>query len=449
LQQTTTLKEVNMQNAIDRLSKLALNPADIMLPKQELDLYKWAVVACDQYTSNRDYWQRVKNTIGDNPSTLNLIFPEVYLDEGNDDEIIKNINKNMESYVKRDIFDTYKSCFFLIKRTVGNKSRWGLIGSLDLEKYDYNADSTSLIRATEGTILSRIPPRKKIRKNAPLELPHIMVLIDDKKRSLIEPFAKDVSKLTEVYNTKLMENGGEIQGYLLNTEEQFNSIADSLEVLYNQLDPKNPLLFAMGDGNHSLATAKSCWEDIKKGLSEEEIKNHPCRFALVEIENIHDDGLQFEPIHRVLFDMNKEDFEDLLIKHCSSFEVSKIDDKLELKNAIEEVEGQTFGFATKKDGILLYKLEDPEGSIAAATIQLILDEMVENKIGTLDYIHGFEDTIELGTQPGNIAILMPDVSKSTFFAAIIKDKALPRKTFSMGEANEKRYYLEARSLINK
>ena len=177
-----------MQNAIERLSKLALNPADIMLPKKRIDLYKWAVVACDQYTSNKAYWQRVKKTIGDNPSTLNLIFPEVYLDEGNDDEIIKDINQNMNEYVKNDIFDTYKSCFFLIKRTVDNKSRWGLIGTLDLEKYDYSSDSTSLIRATEGTILSRIPPRKKIRKNAPLELPHIMVLIDDKKRTLIEPF---------------------------------------------------------------------------------------------------------------------------------------------------------------------------------------------------------------------------------------------------------------------
>jgi hypothetical protein len=430
----------------ERLSKMALNPADIMLPKKDIDLNKWAVVACDQYTSNREYWQRVKDAISDSPSTLNLIYPEVFLDDGNEEEVINNINKNMSKYVKNNIFDNYKSCFFLIKRTANDASRWGLIGTLDLESYDYSMDSTSLIRATEGTILSRIPPRKKIRKNAPLELPHIMVLVDDKDRTLIEPFTKDLSKLKKVYDTPLMENGGEIQGYLINEESQFKQIAESLEGLYKKLDSSNPLLFAMGDGNHSLATAKSCWEDIKKTLNDDEIKNHPARFALVEIENIHDEGLQFEPIHRVLFNMNKDEFEQLLIKRCSSFTATKIDSKEELKKAIEDIEGQTFGFVTEKDGMLLYKIEDPEGSIAAGTIQLILDEMVENKIGTLDYIHGFDDTIELGLKNNNIAILMPEVSKATFFDAIIKDKALPRKTFSMGEANEKRFYLEARAL---
>lgn len=431
----------------ERLSKLALNPADIMLPKKEIDLKKWAIVACDQYTSNREYWQRVKETISDSPSTLNLVYPEVYLEDGNEEEVINNINEKMSEYIKNNIFDSYKSCFFLIKRTANGASRWGLIGTLDLESYDYASDSTSLIRATEGTILSRIPPRKKIRKNAPLELPHIMVLVDDKNRTLIEPFTKDLSKLKKVYDTQLMENGGEIQGYLLNKETQFEQIATSLEGLYDKLDPSNPLLFAMGDGNHSLATAKSCWEDIKKSLNEDEIKNHPARFALVEIENIHDEGLQFEPIHRVLFDMNKDEFEQLLIKHCSSFTATKIDNKDELKKSIEDIDGQTFGFVTEKDGMLLYKIEDPEGSIAAGTIQLILDEMIENKIGTLDYIHGFDDTLKLGLNNNNIAILMPEVSKSTFFDAIIKDKALPRKTFSMGEANEKRFYLEVRSLI--
>ncbi|MBK5201590.1 MAG: DUF1015 domain-containing protein [Spirochaetaceae bacterium] len=435
-----------MSNAKERLSKLALHPADIMLPKKGIDLNKWAVVACDQYTSNRAYWERVKAYIASYPSTLPLIFPEVYLEDGRNNEIIENINKTMKNYVDKDIFDSYKSCFFLVKRTVGGKSRLGLIATLDLDKYDFSANSTSLIRATEGTILSRIPPRKAIRQNAPLELPHIMVLIDDKEKTLIEPFSKTLSKLKKVYDTPLMEKGGEIQGYLINNEEAFASIASALEGLYNKLDPANPLLFAMGDGNHSLATAKSCWEDIKKNLSIEELLTHPARFALVEIENIHDEGLEFEPIHRVLFNLDKDEFENLLIKHCSSFTATQLDNKETLKTSIEELEGQTFGFATKKDGILLYKIVDPEGSIAAGTIQLILDEMVEKNIGTLDYIHGFNEAIELGTEDNNIAILMPEVLKSTFFDAIIKDKALPRKTFSMGEANEKRYYLEARSL---
>ncbi|MGD1816510.1 MAG: DUF1015 domain-containing protein [Pleomorphochaeta sp.] len=435
-----------MSSAINRLSELALNPADIMIPKKGIDLEKWAVVACDQYTSDRDYWKRVEDFVESSPSTLNLIFPEVYLEDGKEEETIKSINSTMEEYVENGIFDTFNQCFFLVKRSVGNTYRWGLMGALDLEKYDFSPDSVSLIRATEGTILSRIPPRKKIRKNAPLELPHIMVLINDEKRTLIEPFTKELDSLTKVYETPLMENGGKLEGYLINDEKAFDQMANALEGLYNSLDKSNPLLFAMGDGNHSLATAKSCWEDIKKDLSEEEIKNHPSRFALVEIENIHDEGLEFEPIHRVLFNLDKEKFDDLLSVHCSSYEVTECDSRADLKKLIEEVEGQTFGLATKADGLLLYKVNTPDGAIAAGTIQLILDEIIEKNICSLDYIHGFNDTIDLGTKDNNIALLMPDVSKHTFFDAIIKDKALPRKTFSMGEAHEKRYYMEARAL---
>ncbi|MGD1819582.1 MAG: DUF1015 domain-containing protein [Pleomorphochaeta sp.] len=435
-----------MSSAINRLSALALNPADIMIPKKGIDLEKWAVVACDQYTSDRDYWKRVEDFVESSPSTLNLIFPEVYLEDGKEEETIKSINSTMEEYVERGIFDTFNQCFFLVKRSVGNTHRWGLMGALDLEKYDFSPDSVSLIRATEGTILSRIPPRKKIRKNAPLELPHIMVLINDEKRTLIEPFTKELDSLTKVYETPLMENGGKLEGYLINDEKAFDQMANALEGLYNSLDKANPLLFAMGDGNHSLATAKSCWEDIKKELSEDEIKNHPSRFALVEIENIHDEGLEFEPIHRVLFNLDKNKFDDLLSVHCSSYEVTKCDSRDDLKKLIEEVEGQTFGLATKADGLLLYKVNTPDGAIAAGTIQLILDEIIEKNICSLDYIHGFNDTIDLGTKDNNIALLMPDVSKHTFFDAIIKDKALPRKTFSMGEAHEKRYYMEARAL---
>jgi len=435
-----------MSSVKNRLSALALNPADIMVPKKGVNLKKWAVVACDQYTSDRDYWKRVENYVEDSPSTLKLIFPEAYLEDGNEEEVINSINSTMNKYVEDGIFETYKDSFFLVKRSVGKSHRWGLIGTLDLESYDFSVDSTSLIRATEGTILSRIPPRKRIRENAPLELPHIMVLINDEKRTLIEPFTKQLDKLTKVYDTQLMENGGQLEGYLINSEESFMQIASALEALYNNLDKKNPLLFAMGDGNHSLATAKSCWEDIKQGLSEDEIKNHPARFALVEIENIHDEGLEFEPIHRVLFNLEKDAFDQLLSNHCSSYEITEFKSNDELKNAIEEVEGQTFGLATQKDGLLLYKLNTPDAAISAGTIQLILDEIIEKNLCSLDYIHGFKDTVVLGSKDNNIALLMPNVSKHTFFDAIIKDKALPRKTFSMGEAHEKRYYMEARAL---
>ncbi|MDC7244039.1 MAG: DUF1015 domain-containing protein, partial [Sphaerochaetaceae bacterium] len=353
-----------MSSAKSRLSALALNPADIMIPKKGIDLEKWAVVACDQYTSDREYWKRVQDFVESSPSTLDLIYPEVYLEDGNEEKVIESINSKMKEYVENGIFQTYENCFFLIKRSVNNTHRWGLVGSLDLEKYDFSVDSTSLIRATEGTILSRIPPRKKIRENAPLELPHIMVLINDANRTLIEPFTKKLDSLSKVYETPLMENGGFLEGYLISGEESFDKIATALENLHSSLDKSNPLLFAMGDGNHSLATAKSCWEDIKKNLSEEEIKTHPSRFALVEIENIHDEGLEFEPIHRVLFNFTKDKFDNLLSAHCSSFEVSSYSTNDELQKAIEEIDGQTFGLATKEDGLLLYKLNTPDAAIA-------------------------------------------------------------------------------------
>ena len=436
-----------MPSALKRLHSLALQPADILIPKKRVSLERWAVVACDQFTSDREYWKRVETFVGNAPSSLNLIYPEVFLDDGNEEEFIEKINCNMEKYLKDNLFERYKNSFVLVKRSFKDICRWGLIGTLDLEKYDYSADSTSLIRATEGTILSRIPPRKKIRKNAPLEIPHIMVLINDEERSLIEPFTKSISSFKKIYDTTLMENGGKVQGYLINDNLAFESISLALEVLYKSLDKENPLLFAMGDGNHSLATAKSCWEDIKKDLSDEEIENHPARFALVEIENIHDEGLEFEPIHRVLFNFTKEEFETLLDKYCSDFEIFNCTTANELQEKIEEVERQTFGFASKENGFLLYKLNAPKATIAAGTIQLILDEIVEKNLCTLDYIHGFNDTVSLGKKDNNIALLMPHIPKESFFNAIIKDKALPRKTFSMGEANEKRYYMEARCLI--
>ena len=433
-----------MENVNIRLEKMGLKTSDLMIPGKGVDLSKWAVVACDQYTSEKDYWEDVDRIAGKDPSTLRLIFPECYLDDGDGDQRIGAINRTMDSYVKDQLFDTYRDCFFLVKRTCGSACRWGLMASLDLDRYSWEKDSRSLIRATEGTILSRIPPRKKIRKDAPLEIPHIMVLISDKERSVIEPLAESTDRLKEVYDFELMKNGGHLQAWLVDSDSDKNAVADAFEKLYKALDPSNPLLFAMGDGNHSFATAKSCWEDIKQTLTEEERKNHPARFCLVELENIFDPGLVFEPIHRVLFNVPEDVFLAELGKNAEKVDTEKVGCRNCIAKRIADQGAQRFGYCTA-DKHVVVTLEKPAANIAAGTLQKVIDSLIA-KGYTVDYIHGADVTDRLGSEQGNIGLFLPAIDKGTFFDTIIKDGALPRKTFSMGEANEKRYYMEARKI---
>ncbi|MBP5552416.1 MAG: DUF1015 domain-containing protein [Spirochaetales bacterium] len=423
---------------------MGLRASDMMIPKKGTDLSKWAVVACDQFTSEKDYWEDVDRLVGDAPSTLRLIFPECYLEDGDADSRIADINRTLARYVGDELFDTYRDCFFLVKRTCGNTSRWGLMASLDLDRYSWEKDSTSLIRATEGTILSRIPPRKKIRKDAPLEIPHIMVLISDKEKSVIEPLAAKTDSLEDVYDVELMKNGGHLQAWVVDSQEDKAAIAAAFAKLYDALDPKNPLLFAMGDGNHSFATAKSCWEDIKQTLSEEERKTHPARFCLVELENIFDPGLVFEPIHRVLFNVPEDVFLAELAKNADKVDTEKVGCRNCIAKHIADQSRQRFGYCTS-DKHVVVTLENPSANIAAGTLQKVIDNLI-SKGYSVDYIHGADVTDKLGSEKGNIGLFLPAIDKGTFFDTIIKDGALPRKTFSMGEANEKRYYMEARAI---
>ena len=437
-----------MPNTSERLKNLGLHTADILLPKLGVDLSKWAVVACDQYTSEKSYWEQAQLYVGSEPSTLNLIFPEAYLEDPEPDKRIASINASMETYEKSSLFDTYENCFFLVHRTTDKNAqgRWGLLVLLDLELYDYSVGSRSLIRATEGTILSRIPPRKEIRKNASLELPHIMVLISDHERSVIEPLAAKREHLRKAYDTTLMAGGGTLSAWVIESKEDFASIAGALEKIQAHLDPNNPLLYAMGDGNHSLATAKSCWEDMKPTIPQEEWDNHPARYAMVELENIYDPGLAFEPIHRVLFGLDFATFKAEVEKCASLVVVEKIADLPTLHQLINEhSEYQRFGYRDN-GGYYLFNLLGAVSNIAAGTLQVVIDSLLEQKKVTVDYIHGEEVTVSLGAKEGNCALILPNVSKDTFFETIIKDSALPRKTFSMGEANEKRYYMEARRI---
>lgn len=398
------------------------NRADILVPT-DIDMQKWSVVACDQFTSQPEYWQETERIVGDAPSALKLVFPEVYLSQGS--SRIASINSAMQQYLDGGVFTEYKNSLIYIERTVGGKVRQGLVGAVDLDEYDYRQGAKSAIRATEGTVLERIPPRVEIRRNAPLELPHVMLLADDVKKTVIEPLA-DAPK-TLLYDFELMQGGGHIKGWLLSDSAAEQALAAIDELNRNADDG---LLFAVGDGNHSLATAKTCWEERKKTLDAESIKTDPARFCLVELVNIHSDALVFEPIHRVVFGVEPE---MLVRKLAKRYNASQTDNGGQhIRYVYDGAEGD------------LYITETPS-KLAVGTLQGFLDE---EGVKT-DYIHGDDVCAHLGSEPGNVGFLLPKPSKSDLFAGVIQDGALPRKTFSMGEANEKRYYLEAKKLMER
>lgn len=412
--------------------------ANILLPKS-CDMTKWSVVACDQYTSEPEYWQDVEKIVGSNPSTLRLTLPEIYLEEADVEERIKKINSNMDELVNSDFFKEYKDSLIYLERTQADgKVREGLMGMVDLEDYSYEKGSTTLIRATEKTVIERIPPRVKVRENAQLELPHIMILIDDDKKDIIENLKNEVTEENKVYDFDLMKNGGHIKGYVLSNEVADETLAklerladkDAFNKKYGLTD-KEVLLFAMGDGNHSLATAKACYENLKKTMSEEEYLNHPARYALVELVNLHSEALEFEAIHRVLFNV---DVNNLFAELEKFYEIS-----------YEETDGQKIDFVTSaKEGTLWIK--NPKSNIPVGSLQLFLDEYLKNHEGKIDYVHGEEVTRRLGREEGKVGFILDAMSKNELFKTVTLDGALPRKTFSMGHSNDKRYYLEARKI---
>ena len=417
--------------------KIPFKAGNILIPKN-VDMHKWSVVACDQYTSEPEYWNEVKNIVGDSPSTLNLTLPEIYLEDEDVEERIKSINENMKKMIDEDLFTEYKDSMIYLERTQNDgKVREGLMGIVDLEDYSYEVGSGTLIRATEKTVIERIPPRMKVRENALLELPHIMILIDDEKKEIIENLKNKVTDNDIVYDFDLMQKGGHIKGYKLNNDTinevitKLESLADKdyFEKKYDVKD-KGILLFAMGDGNHSLATAKACYEKLKETMSEEEYLNHPARYALVELVNLHSNALEFEAIHRVLFDV---DINDLINNLYNYYEIN------------ENGDGQKFELITKDMDKTLY-IKNPKSNIPVGSIQIFLDEYLKSHKGKIDYIHGEDTTKELASKENNLGIIFDAMSKNDLFKTVILDGALPRKTFSMGHSNDKRFYLEARKI---
>lgn len=372
------------------------------------------------------------------PSTLKLTLPEIYLEDENISERIAKINSNMKALLDEDFFNEYKDSMIYLERTqIDGKIREGLIGVVDLEAYSYEKGAETPIRATEKTVIERIPPRVKIRENAPLELPHIMILIDDDKKQIIENLKNKVSEDDIVYDFDLMKNGGHVKGYLLN-EETMNEVDKGLKELADKevfakkydVNNKEVLLFAMGDGNHSLATAKACYEKLKETMSEEEYLNNPARYALVELVNLHSPALEFEAINRVIFNTNPEKLLNSLKEY---YQINKDGNGQEIEVITNDVDEKWY-------------IENPKSNIAVGSIQIFLDEYLKNNEGKIDYIHGEETTKNLAKQSGNVGFIFEAMPKNELFKTVILDGSLPRKTFSMGHSYDKRYYLESRKI---
>jgi len=394
-----------------------------MLPKKGTDMSAYAVIACDQFTSQRSYWDDLKKMVGDKPSTLHMIFPEAYLETSDSAEYIKNINSNIKKYLSSGVLEDIGPCFVLVERVTSyGTRRLGLIISVDLEDYSYCKGVKCSIKASEATIVERIPPRLKIRKDAPIELPHTLVLFDDPLKTIVEPLYAKRYQLPLLYDFDLNQEGGHIRGYRIDDTKRVISL---FEELYNRNN--NGLSFIVGDGNHSLATAKEHWEQIKPQLSQKERENHPARFALVEANNVFDEGIVFEPIHRILFNVNPN-FEKKLMKMCSGSAVEcYVFDGINGKKPIK----------TPLNAAETYKV-----------IQSTIDDYLkENKNSTIDFIHDESSLISIAKENKNsVAIKMPALGKNDIFAFVSQDAVLPRKSFSMGHASEKRYYLEAKSI---
>ena len=434
------------------ISDIGIQIPQVYLPKAGIDLHKWAVIACDQFTSEPEYWHDVEKIVGDAPSTLNLTFPEVYLEKPGEEERIQSVQSTMRKYVDEGIFQSRDGLIY-VERTVGEKTRKGVMLCLDLECYDYNKGSSSLIRATEGTIVDRLPPRIRIRQCATIELPHILVLIDDPQHTVIEPLSAAKPKLEKLYDFDLMLDSGHLAGYAVSDEYENQVVAalrdlvkpETFSAKYSVGKDEPVLLFAMGDGNHSLATAKAIWEKMKPQVG----MDHPSRYALVEVENVHDDVLEFEPIHRVLFGLKKDLFAELKKTFGDNFSYTEVADGTEMTQRVDSAEGgkQAIGLVGGGKSFGVIEITNPSSNLAVGTIQSFLDVFLKNGgAEKIDYVHG-EDVVErLALQAGNAGFYLAGMDKSELFKTVILDGALPRKTFSMGEAKEKRFYMEARKI---
>lgn len=412
---------------VERLAGVGVAVPEIMVPGPVTAPEKWAVIACDQFSSEPAYWEETRRLAGASPSTLNMIIPECYLEDGNRDVRVRAANSAMADYVQRGVLRTLSPGFVLVNRSTTNTSRrQGLVLALDLEFYDFSEGSRTLIRPTEGTIRDRLPPRMAVRRGALLDLPHILILIDDPSNSVMQA-AENAAAGQVVYDFDLMQGGGHVKGRHI-PADSLGGVAGALEKLASGSD----LLFAVGDGNHSLASAKEIWREKKAAGAPE---NHPSRYALVEVENIHDRGLHFHPIHRVLFNVDAMELRNYLKDKLKFTDVSGADSG-PLIMVIHDGTEITTGVPAAP------------GRLVVEPLQAALDAYLENHPDAeIDYIHGEEAVKSIvAARENRLGLILPEMDKTAFFRRITGVGPYPRKTFSIGEAFEKRYYLEARKL---
>jgi len=436
-----------------KIEKIGVQIPEILLPKQGIDLSKWAVIACDQYTSQPDYWTEVERIVGGSPSTYHLILPEVILGTEAEKARIPHIQSSMKSYLEGDIFRMFDGMVY-VERTIEGKTRHGLMLCLDLECYDFSKGSRSLVRASEGTIIERLPPRMRIREGAVLELPHILVLIDDPQKTVIEPLARHASQFPVVYDFDLMLGSGHLTGRFIDDPDLERGVTAAIESLadpqcfqqkYGVGTEQAVLLFAVGDGNHSLATAKAIWEMIKSQVG----MDHPARYAMVEIENVHDEGLAFEPIHRVLFDVRQDLVQAMQAFYQGPVRYTRLDGCEEMVAVVQNQKGPSHRVGLVKGDVYgVVEIAQPGSNLPVGSLQPFLDDFLKRGgASKIDYVHGEDITCELASHPGNVGFYLPAMDKSELFRTVILDGALPRKTFSMGEAHEKRFYMECRKIV--
>lgn len=413
--------------------RIGIRPARILLPAPQVSPETWACIACDQYTSEPEYWEKAFETAGDAPSALRLILPEVNLKQS--EQLIPGIHATMARYLREGLLaPAVDPGFILCERTVPSGTRLGLVCAVDLEQYSFEKGEKPLVRPTEQTIASRLPPRLVIRRGAPVELTHIMILIDDPECTVLEALQARKNSLRELYDFDLMMNGGHLKGWAVDRADDLDRVDQAMKRLLDSLGD-DPLLLAVGDGNHSLATAKAYWNELKEHLSEEERENHPARYALCEIVNIHDNALLFEPIHRVITGTDPGD----LLEDWQKYAAKK-------GMTLNAAEGHRFTMVSE-NGDQIITVGHPEGAIPCETIQKYLDDfLVRNPKAEIDYIHGEQSLRALARKPGSVGFLLPEINKRNFFSDVKKLGVLPRKTFSMGEADEKRFYMEAKEI---
>ena len=427
-------------------TKSCFAPAHILLPSEQIPLEKWGCIACDQFTSDRDYWQKAEAVAAGSPSTLNMILPEVYLEDGDADARIEKIHATMDDYA-RNVLTRAVDGFVYVERTEqSGKVRQGLVGMVDLEAYSYRRGEKCAVRPSESTVESRIPPRMKVRTGAALETPHIMMLADDPGCTLIEPVAAHKAELPKVYEGELMLGGGHIAGWAVEDPALLARIDAALQGLGSQeaFDAKypeargaKPLTLAVGDGNHSLASAKAYWEELKPTLTPEQRETHPARWCLAEVCNVHSPAIEIEPIHRVLFNVD-----------CGAVLLALI------TWSDANMAGICFGSSKKQSFTLagphianVLSFEDPVAPLTVGTIDEFIEYfMARHKEARVDYVHD-EPAVRALTKQGGVGFLLPPFEKSDLFKGIVMGGVLPRKTFSMGHAEEKRYYIECRKII--